>query len=70
MFVASDDLIDVLHTHPSLANGSHEIQFSLVFPRARVYRIWLQFQRSGVVNTAHFDLPVHKAVSSTSAPAN
>jgi len=34
------------------------VQFNLVFPRARMYRIWVQFQRNGVVNTAHFDIPV------------
>jgi hypothetical protein len=70
LFAASDDLIDVLHTHPSLADGSSELQFSLVFPRARVYRVWVQFQRNGVVNTVHFDIPVHKAVSSAGAAGN
>jgi len=29
-----------------------------VFPRARTYRLWVQFQRNGIVNTAHFDIPV------------
>jgi hypothetical protein len=58
MLAASDDLIDLIHTHPTIADGSHEMQFDMVFPRPRVYRIWVQFQRKGVVNTARFDVPV------------
>jgi Heavy metal binding domain len=58
MLVGSDDLIDLIHTHPLVADGGPQVQFSLVFPRARTYRIWVQFQRKGVVNTAHFDVPV------------
>ena len=34
------------------------MQFNFKFPRARVYRVWVQFQRKGVVNTVHFDVPV------------
>jgi hypothetical protein len=58
MLAASDDLIDLMHTHPFIADGGPQIQFNLVFPRARAYRVWVQFQRNGVVNTAHFDVPV------------
>jgi hypothetical protein len=58
MLAGSDDLIDLIHTHPILADGGPQVQFSLVFPRARGYRVWVQFQRKGVVNTAHFDIPV------------
>jgi len=58
MLAASDDLIDMMHTHPFIADGSPEIQFDLTFPRPRTYRVWVQFQRSGVVNTVHFDIPV------------
>jgi len=58
MLAASDDLIDMMHAHPTIADGTHEMQFDLVFPRPRVYRIWVQFQRHGVVNTAQFDVPV------------
>jgi hypothetical protein len=53
-----------MHTHPTIADGSHEMQFNLVFPRPRVYRIWVQFQRKGVVNTAQFDVPVSAAPGS------
>jgi hypothetical protein len=58
MLAGSDDLIDLIHTHPIIADGGPQVEFSLVFPRARTYRIWVQFQRKGVVNTAHFDVPV------------
>ena len=60
MLAGSDDLIDLIHTHPLIADGGPQIQFSLVFPRARTYRVWVQFQRKGVVNTAHFDIPVNE----------
>jgi hypothetical protein len=58
MLVASDDLIDLIHEHPFIADGGPQIQFNVIFPRARAYRVWVQFQRKGVVNTAHFDIPV------------
>lgn len=58
MLAASDDLIDMIHTHPFLADGGPQIQFNVIFPRARTYRLWVQFQRKGVVNTAVFTVPV------------
>jgi hypothetical protein len=57
LFSASDDLIDLIHVHPFMANGP-EIQFNVIFPRPRTYRVWAQFQRNGVVNTVRFDVPV------------
>jgi len=60
MLVASDDLIDLIHTHPFIADGGPQIQFDVTFPRAHVYRVWVQFQRRGVVNTAQFDVPVQE----------
>jgi hypothetical protein len=65
MLAASDDLIDMMHTHPTLADGSSDVQFKVIFPRARTYRIWVQFQRNGIVNTAHFDVPVKDHDTST-----
>ena len=56
MLVASDDLIDMIHEHPFIADGGPEIQFNATFPRPIAYRVWVQFQRNGVVNTAHFDI--------------
>ena len=58
MFVASEDLIDMIHTHPFIADGGPEMQFSVIFPRPQIYRIWVQLQRQGRVNTVHFDVPV------------
>jgi len=58
MLAASDDLIDLIHTHPFVSDGGPQIQFNVIFPRVRTYRLWVQFQRKGVVNTAHFDVPV------------
>jgi Heavy metal binding domain len=58
MLAASDDLIDMLHEHPFIADGGPQIQFNIIFPRPHAYRVWVQFQRKGVVNTAHFDIPV------------
>jgi len=60
MLAASDDLVDLIHTHPFIADGGPEVEFNVTFPRAKTYRVWVQFQRKGVVNTAHFDLPVEE----------
>jgi hypothetical protein len=57
MLVASEDLVDLIHTHPFLAGGP-TIQFNAIFPRAGLYRIWTQFQSHGVVNTVVFTVPV------------
>jgi len=58
MLVVSDDLIDMTHTHPASPGIGSFADFRVVFPRPRVYRVWVQFQRQGVVTTAHFDVPV------------
>ena len=60
MLVASDDLIDMIHAHPFIADGGPELQFNVTFPRPdHDYRVWVQFQRAGVVNTARFDVRAH-----------
>ncbi len=58
MLAASDDLIDLIHSHPFVADGGPELQFNVFFAREHVYRVWFQFQKKGVVNTAYFDIPV------------
>ena len=68
MLVASDDLIDIVHDHPLYVDGvpppdlkspsPAQVQFNIIFPRESVYRVWVQFQRKGVVNTVAFTVPV------------
>ena len=67
MMAASWDLIDMIHTHPIYVTDPtptgeeiayKQIQFNVIFPREGVYRLWVQFQRKGVVNTVAFNVPV------------
>ena len=63
MLAASSDLIDLIHDHPvqvtEPANEQYlQIQFDVIFPREGVHRVWVQFQRRGVVNTVAFNVPV------------
>ena len=63
MMAASWDLIDMIHTHPIYVtdpdSGAYkQVQFNVIFPRAGMYRLWVQFQRKGVVNTLVFSVPV------------
>lgn len=63
MLAASSDLIDLIHNHPFLATDPPGkdyklLQFNMSFPRAGIYRVWVQMQRKGVVNTVAFNIPV------------
>ncbi|HVP47810.1 MAG TPA: heavy metal-binding domain-containing protein [Bryobacteraceae bacterium] len=62
MLAASNDLVDMIHTHPIYVTdftlGEKQIQFNLFFPREAIYRVWVQFQRQGKVTTAVFTIPV------------
>jgi len=68
VLMASDDLVDLTHEHPMYVDGvpppelrspwPQRIQFNHIFARARVYRLWLQVMRAGLVNTVRFDLAV------------
>lgn len=60
MLAASEDLIDLVHTHPFLADGGPQVQFNLIFPREGTYRVWVQFQNGGEVNTVAFNVPVQQ----------
>lgn len=62
LLAASNDLVDTIHTHPIYvtepASGEKQIQFNMFFPREAIYRVWVQFQRNGQVNTVEFTIPV------------
>jgi hypothetical protein len=63
MLAASADLIEMIHGHPASTadidgGAAKQLEFSMAFPRAGVYRVWMQFQRLGTVNTVAFDIPV------------
>lgn len=58
MLAASEDLIDLIHLHPFLADGRSSMQFNVIFPREGLYRVWTQVQRENVVNTLVFTIPV------------
>ena len=58
MLAVSDDMIDMIHSHPWTADGGPDMRFDVYFGRAHSYRVWFQFQKKGVVNTAYFDIPV------------
>jgi hypothetical protein len=57
MMCASEDLIDMIHAHPFIATGGPRVQFNIIFPRPGMHRVWVQFQRKGVVNTVAFNIP-------------
>jgi hypothetical protein len=58
MLAASSDLIDMMHAHPAWEEVRKDVQFNVIFPRAGMHRVWVQFQRKGVVNTVAFTIPV------------
>jgi Heavy metal binding domain len=58
MLAASNDLIDMIHQHPYRLDEGPMVEFEMLFPRPQTYRVWVQFQRLGIVNTAQFDIPV------------
>jgi hypothetical protein len=58
MLIASDDTVDLIHQHPLIADGGTEMQFDIIFPRARTYRVWIQIKRKDVVNTFAVNIPV------------
>ena len=60
LLAVSNDLIDTIHTHPFIAEGGPDMQFNIFFPRAATYRVWLQLQRQGTVNTVAFTIPVRE----------
>lgn len=58
VLVASADTVDLIHTHPFIADGGARMQFNVIFPRPGRHKVWVQFERAGLVNSAAFELDV------------
>jgi hypothetical protein len=58
LLVASEDSIDMIHSHPAFEEAGKTIQFNVIFPRPGMHRLWVQFQKDGKVNTLAFNVPV------------
>jgi len=62
VLAASEDLVDMMHSHPlqvtDHGSSNKELLFEMTFPRTGVYRIWVQTQRKGIVNTVAFNIPI------------
>jgi hypothetical protein len=61
LLIASADLEIAAHSHPVAAissAGGPTIVFQTLFPRAGIYRMWMQFQRRGEVCTVPFTVSV------------
>ena len=54
LLVVPPDLTNSVHAHPEGRTAGPQINFGLVFPRAGVFKVWLQVQRGGVVTSAPF----------------
>ena len=68
-YLAATGHLLVVHSNLSVSFHSHPVAeitkqfgptivFQMVFPRAGIYRVWVQFQRHGKVGTAEFTLSV------------
>lgn len=60
LLAASEDLPDLVHSHPVWEPYENRVQFNLIFPRPGRYRLWAQFDRLGAVNTASIPIEVGK----------
>ena len=58
MLAVSPDLADMIHTHPAFEDVGRTVQFNLIFPRPGTHKVWVQFQRNGVLNTKSFEVAV------------
>ena len=61
LMMIGEDLVDAQHSHPVAAISSAsgpDLVFQTSFPRAGLYRVWLQVQRAGEVSTFAYTIPV------------
>lgn len=61
LLVVSADLSYASHSHPLAEEGpASTVEFQVLFARAGMHRVWVQFQRNGRVITAPFTIPVEE----------
>lgn len=58
MLAVKDDLVTMIHGHPTIADGGKLIQMNVIFPEPGMYRTWVQVQRRRKVNTVPFTIEV------------
>lgn len=58
MLAVKDDLVTMIHGHPSIADGGKLIQMNVIFPESGMYRVWVQVQRRKKVSTVPFTIEV------------
>lgn len=61
LLVASSDLLDLIHLHPQWElqpDIAPTVQFNVIFPRPGSYKLWVQFQRNGIINTHPVEIVV------------
>ncbi len=58
MLAVKDDLVTMIHGHPSIADGGKLIQMNVIFPGPGMYRVWVQVQRKRKVSTLPFTVEV------------
>ena len=58
MLAVKDDLVTMIHGHPSIADGGKQIQMNVIFPEPGMYRVWVQVQRRRKVSTVPFTIEV------------
>ena len=58
MLAVKDDLITMIHGHPTIADGGKLIQMNVIFPEPGMYRVWVQVRRKGKVSTLPFTVDV------------
>ena len=58
MLAVKDDLVTMIHGHPSIADGGKLIQMNVIFPEPGMYRVWVQVQRRKKVSTVPFTIEV------------
>ncbi len=58
MLAVKNDLVTLIHGHPTIADGDKLIQMNVIFPEPGLYRVWVQVQRRKKVNTVPFTVKV------------